>query len=198
MQEWESIIREVFTNGIPKFAEWDKNDEIIKVLKKIGSFKNSNHLFYPDGGGMDLDGASKSHERNCIEINTGFNEILSPRNLTFHSFDNLEWSYFRLELNSLPQTKVYSYDVEFGEELCELEPLHYVKREHWDENEYNEEPLPNGSRLVERRLKGSLVIVGKMSAYNAYSNTYDGRHNKYSDSEFREYIETVQKQGWKD
>lgn len=198
MKEWESIIREVFAFGVPKFSEWHKKEEIIRILNKIGSFKNSNHLFYPDGGGMDLEGSSKSHERNCIEINTGFNEILSPKCLTFHSFDDLEWSYFRIELNEITATKVYDHKLDFTEEVCEIEPLNYISREYWDSNYYEDEPLPKGSRLVERRLKGSLILVGKMSAYNAHSPTYDGRHNKYSDTEFREYIESVQKEGWKD
>lgn len=198
MTEWTTIINQIFTIGIPKFAEWDNNNEIINVLNKIGSFKNSNHMFYPDGGGMDLESASQSFERNCIEINTGFNEILSPKRLTFHSFPNLDWSYFRLELNEIKKTGVYSYQLDFREELCELEPLHYVSREHWDTHEYNYEPLPEGSRLIERRLKGSLLIVGKGSRYNEYSPTYDGRHDKYSDTEFREYLENVQRQGWRD
>lgn len=196
MTEWQLILNEIFPNGIPQFSIWADNNEIIKVLNKLGSFDNSNHLFYPDGGGMDLNGASKSYEKICIEISTGFNEIISPKKLTFHSFANLEWSYFRIELNELPQTKVYDYDLVFSEELCELEPLHYVSREYWDMDAYDDEPLPKGTRLIERRLKGSLVIVGKMSNYNAHSSTYDGRHNDYTDEEFRTYIETIQSKGW--
>ncbi|WP_306012967.1 MULTISPECIES: hypothetical protein [unclassified Allomuricauda] len=196
MKEWKFILEQVFPNGIPKFCEWTELSEIQKFLNKLGSYDNSNHLFYPSGGGLDLHGTSDSNEKNCIEIKTAGNEIISPKSLTFNSFDNLDWSYFRIELNEIPQTKVYDYYIEFGEELCELSPLNYVSRSHWDENEYNEEPLPQGARLVERRLKGSLVIFGKLSPYNSHSSTYDGRHNKYSETEFRDYIENVKKNGW--
>ena len=198
MKKWELILQNIFPNGIPEFCKWTNQQEIIKVLSKLGSYDNSNHLFYPDGGGMDLEGASKSYEKNCIEIRTGFNEIISPKSLTFHSFPNLNWSYFRIELNQITQTKTYDYTVDFGEEVCEIAPLEYIPRGHWDENEYNDEPLPKNSRLLERRLKGNLVIFGKMSPYNSHSSTYDGRHNNYTDDGFRKYIETVQINGWEE
>lgn len=196
MKEWLIILQNLFPNGIPQYSIWTNKLEIIKVLNKLGSFDNSNHLFYPDGGGLDLSGSKISNEQNCIEIKTAFNEIISPKSLTFHSFENIDWSYFRIELNEIPQTSTYDYNVNFSEELCEISPLEYISREHWDEHEYNEEPLPENSRLLQRRLKGTLVVFGKMSPYNAHSSTYDGRHNDYSDSEFREYIETVQINGW--
>ena len=196
MTEWNLILNEIFPNGIPSFCKWTEKLEIIELLNRLGSFKDSNHLFYADGGGMDLDGATESYEKNCIEINTGTPEILSPKKLTFHSFPNLEWAYFRIELNQLNQTKVYNYELEFEEELCEIEPLNYIALEHWDLQEYNNEQLPKNARLVKRKLKGSFIIVGKESPYNRRSSTYDGRHYFYNDEEFRIYIETVQRNGW--
>ena len=196
MEEWKIVLESVFPNGIPKYSEWTNHLEIIKVLKKLGSFDNSNHLFYPNGGGLDLHGAKKSNEENCIEIRTSFNEIVSPKLLTFNSFKNINWSYFRIELNPIEQTKIYDYDTEFSEELCEIDTLNYISRECWDENEYDEKPLPKKSRLIIRRLKGTLVIFGKQSPYNGHNRTYDGRHNDYSEKEFRSYIETIQINGW--
>lgn len=196
MKEWEFILQKIFSNGIPEYSKWTNHSEIIKVLNKIGSYDNSNHMFYPGGGGLDLRGSSKSFEKNCIEIKAASTEILSPKSLTFHSFDNLDWSYFRIDLNEISQSGVYNYELEFDEELCEIGPLNYISRSHWDENEYNGERLPKGSRLVERRLKGSQVIFGKTSPYNSHSSTYDGRHNDYSDEDFKKYIESVKKNGW--
>jgi serine/threonine-protein kinase len=196
MKEWALILENIFPNGIPEYSKWTNLEQIKKVLNKLGSFDNSNHMFYPEGGGLDLAGSSNSNETNCIEIKTAFNEIISPKSLTFHSFENIESSYFRIELNQIPQTKVYDYENEYSEELCEISPLEYISREHWDEHRYDDEPLPPDSRLVMRRLKGTLVIFGKMSAYNSHRSTYDGRHNDYSDEDFRKYIETIQLEGW--
>ena len=111
MKEWELVLQNVFPNGIPEFSKWTNHNEIIKVLNKLGSYDNSNHLFYPNGGGLDLEGSSKSYETRCIEIRTGHNEIISPKSLTFHSFPNLDWSYFRIELNQISQTKTYKYNL---------------------------------------------------------------------------------------
>ena len=199
MTHFNNVINTVFPTGIPEVSKWTNHIEIIKLLNTIGSFENSNHLFYPKGGGLDLRGASVSHETNCIEIRTSFNEVISPINVTFNSFENdenNEWAYFRIEINELTKTNVYNNDVGFDEELTELSPLNYVSREHWDENEYNGKSLPTGTRLVIRRLKGSMVIFGKSSPYNKHSSTYDGRHNQYNEDEFRNYIKQVKTKGW--
>ena len=199
MKKWHSVLLEIFPSGIPNFCIWTNKEAIINVLKRLGSFKNSNHLFYPDGGGSDLVDSARSFENNCIEIDTGFNEILSPKSLTFHSFDDLEWSYFRIELNELKAYNAnnnHNNKAEFYEELCEIAPSKYISREYWDENEYEDKPLPQNARLIARRLQGAIVIFGKSSKYNANNLTYDGRHNMYSDKNFRKYVETIQKKGW--
>lgn len=192
-------IKTIFPNGIPSIAKWTDHKEIIDVLNAIGSFKNSNHLFYPDNGGLDLKGASPSLEPNCIEIKTSFNEILSPSSLTFHSFqndDNFDWAFFRLQTNEIPQTDTYDDNLDYTEGLTEIAPLQYVDRSHWDYNDYQDEPLPKNARLIIRRLKGSFVIFGKTSPYNRQTSTYDARHENYSEQEFSSYIEMVRKNGW--
>lgn len=199
MTNWNEVIKSIFPVGSPTTCVWTDHKEIIEVLNKIGSFANTNHMFYPKSGGLDLKGSSTSFESNCIEIKTSFNEVISPISLTFNSFENddeNDWTYFRIDLNEISQTDVYNYDANFQEELTELEPLYYVGREHWDEGEFNDEKLPETARLVIRRLKGALVIFGKLSSYNKHSRTYDGRHNNYDESEFRDYIQSVINKGW--
>ena len=199
MTNWNEVIKSIFPIGIPSKCIWTDHEEIIEVLNKLGSFNNSNHMFYPKGGGLDLKGSSESEESNCIEIRTSFNEIISPKSLTFNSFDNdfdNDWAYFRIDLNEINQTDVYNYKTEFDEELTELSPQNYVSREYWDEGEYDEQKLPAEARLIIRRLKGALVIFGKFSPYNQHSSTYDGRHNRFDEIGFRNYIENVINKGW--
>lgn len=201
MSKFNTSINEIFPHGIPLKCEWSNDQEIINVLNIVGRLESSNHLFYPNGGGLDLESATTSHENDCIEIYTGRSEVISPVKLTFHSFDDdneNEWSYFRIELKSLKQTGVYNKTIDFMEPLTELYPLHYVERKYWDDGEYNGQSLPNTARDLLRWLKGSMVIFGKSSHYNRHNRTYDGRHNKYDDDQFRNYIENVRSSGWPD
>ncbi|WP_050377989.1 hypothetical protein [Chryseobacterium sp. Hurlbut01] len=201
MSKFNTTINEIFPHGIPLKSEWLDHQEIINVLNKVGGLQSSNHLFYPNGGGLDLQSATTSHEDDCIEIYTSRSEVISPLKLTFHSFkgDNEnEWSYFRIETKPLKQTDVYDTSIEFMEPLTELFPLDYVDRRHWDDGEYNGKSLPNTARILLRWLKGSMVIFGKSSHYNHHNRTYDGRHNRYDDDQFRNYIENVRSNGWPD
>lgn len=193
---WSVICQEIFPYGIPKHSEWTSKDEIIKILNKIGSYPHKNHTFLPKGGGLDLIGASLSQEDNCIECHFSYPHILLPQKLTFESFENPIWNYFRLEANSLAP-KVYEHEVIFYEELCEIDRLHYVDRSYWDADRYDDEPLPATARLVIRNVNaGSYVIFGKISPYNFNKNTYDARHNNMTSEEFRFYIESCIEKGW--
>lgn len=58
----------------------------------------------------------------------------------------------------------------------------------WDQNEYNGESLPESARPAGRYLTGAFVFFSTRSTYNANPGTYDARHNKISEEEFRAYI----------
>lgn len=192
IKPWAECLQEIFQNGIPTYSYWEKPEEISKILNSIGAIHTSNHIFYPEGGGFDLVGAQLSNIKNCIEIDTGFHEILSPKRLSFHLVEDIELSYFRLELNELQPTGIYDEnDIDFSESVCEIRPGNYIDQAHFDLDEYEDEPLPTGARLVVRRLKGVIVIFGKDSKYNRTPSTYDGRYNNFTEDEFFEYISKV-------
>jgi hypothetical protein len=192
-KDWIEILEKIFPTGLPEKCEWTNRNEIVNVLKIIGSVRNSNHMFYPRGGGLDVEGANISVEDNCIEIDTGgLIDILKPSRLIFHSFKaDHQWNYFRLETAELKPSGVYETKDYSDEELCELSPGNYVSRVYWDEGEYREEKLPPSARVVTRHFRGSFVIFQKTSIYNKNSRTYDGRHNKMTDDEFRKYIQNA-------
>lgn len=207
-KDWIEIQEKIFHTGLPERKEWNNRNEIVNVLKIIGSIRNSNHMFFPRGGGLDVEGADISVEDNCIEINTGgLIEILKPSRLIFHSFNaDPQWNYFRIETLNLEPSGIYE-DKDYSdeenesspeenlsnfysdEELCELSPGVYISSIYWDEGEYDGEKLPTSARVVTRHFKGSFVIFQKTSIYNRNSSTYDGRHNKMTDEEFRNYIQ---------
>ena len=191
-QDWIDIQKKIFATELPTKYEWKNLQKIVDVLSTIGSVNNSNHMFYPRGGGLDIDNAYLSSEEGCIEIDTGgLIDIVKPSRLIFNSFQDAEpqWNYFRLETRELEPSGVYDFEDYSDEELCELSPGKYIDRSYWDEGKYEGNRLPSEARVVTRHFSGSFVIFQKTSIYNRNSSTYDGRHNKMTDEKFREYIQ---------
>ena len=194
-RQWYEIQTQLFPAAMPKRVIWDERSDIIKILKIIGSIPNLNHMFFPNGGGMDLEDCRESVEEGCIELDVGYIEIIKPKRLIFESFNyDHEWNYFRLELDELDPSEVYDEKlykrIEY-EELSEISPGVYddfnIVEYFSDYQEaYN---LTEYSRHVTRWFRGSFVIFCKRSTYNQVSGTYDGRHNKFTTDEFRRYIE---------
>ncbi|MGS2738759.1 protein kinase domain-containing protein [Sinomicrobium sp. M5D2P17] len=201
LEQWFEIQTKLFPTSFPKRVIWENKEDIIKVLNLIGSYDNLNHLFFPDGGGLDLVGAKISFERDCIELDFGgLTDIVKPKRLIFESFGTeAEWNYFRLELDELALSGVYKNDdgkIPYEqnhdkESVSEIYPGTYDKYdlvEHrYDYNEMGYE-IPETARHVSRFFRGSFVIFSKRSTYNLTPSTYDGRHNKMTTDEFREYI----------
>lgn len=191
--QWVETQRRIFPLTVPTRAIWENLDDIVVMLNVLGETSNLNHLFFPDGGGLDLMRASQSkREPGCIELL--MNDIpflVKPAKLMFESFnDDPQWNYFRLETEDLDPSGVYP-DLPndcLNEELVEVGGEFYADRSCWDEDSYNEEPLPEGSRLIIRYFRGAFVIFQKTSMYNNIRATYDGRHNRFDADGFRAYI----------
>jgi serine/threonine-protein kinase len=153
-------------------------------------------MFFPNGGGMDLDGAALFHEPGTIEIRAGFPVVVKPRGLSFHYFgpESIGWAYFRLETGGLRPTGVYQNVQGICEEVTELEPGRYVERGVWDAGYYGhdkegfERALPLSAKCISRYFTGAFVIVPKGSMYNRIAGTYDGRHEKMSPGEFQQLM----------
>lgn len=193
---WAHLQTKLFPISTPLRAVWTDPAELVKILDLLGKRSNMNHLFFPNGGGLDLKAASFSErEAGCIELDFGGAAyLLKPHRLMFESFGyEAQWNYFRLEAAELAPSGTYEeFDAKYGhEELTDLGEEGYVDRGHWDEQEYRGDPLPPGSRVVVRYFRGAFVIFEKTSLYNKVSETYDGRHNKMNADEFRDYIGKV-------
>jgi hypothetical protein len=200
LRTWAGLLEGVFPTGIPSSTKWTNLASMSSVLNRIGSQPNSNHMFFPTGGGMDLEGSSLYEEEDeCLALKTGNRvaEVVKPSALLFESFgQDLEWAYFRIECQSLQPSGVYE-DVQKGERASEevvlVEPGTYAPRSAWDDASYEGKDLPETARLIIRSLGGgALVIFAKGSAYNLASgrgfDAYDGRHAKMSPAQFRDYI----------
>jgi serine/threonine-protein kinase len=198
-KDWKKLIDQLFPKGIPTRSIWEDHDSIVKVLNHIGSIANVNYLFFPNGGGLDLNGAQSANEEGLIEL--GFGSVARAckiANLSFESFgddEDYQWNYFRIETERIESTDTYEMGpTSIMEELTEIYPGQYAPRSAWDNREYRGESLPDTARLVVRILSGSIVIVQKTSFLNMESNFDTGAHNKLSSEELRAEIEEIRGQ----
>lgn len=196
--EWIEVQNRLFPLGAPNSVTWTDVDSICQVLQLVAGIPSLNHMFFPDGGGMTIEGVSRSAEDGLIVLHHGFHTVLKPAKLTFESFGiGSEWNYFRLETAPIDPVEADERDEaddsalrreRYAEYLCELTPGEYVDPNAWEYGEYRGERLPPEARPVRRYLKGSFVIFSTRSNYNLDPATYDARHEKMAEAGFRAYI----------
>lgn len=188
---WRDMINQFFKGDIGETLRITEPHQIKEAINAVGKNQALNHIFMPPGGGVDLHGASDSHEIGLIELNVdGIAHLVKPESLTINRIsDSPDWWYLRLNGQPFPESGVYARDdeesdevddifnkneeMEFyrkyrGEELIEIRPGEYVERYYWninslgyDENGY-EIPLPKEAHTVVRMCGGwALVIFSK-------------------------------------
>jgi len=193
--QWKEACSRLFPVAVPARAKWTGVDEIATALDVIGHIPNLNHLFFPDGGGLDFNHVTKSQrEPGCIELHMEYTVLVKPLHLYFESFGNeTQWNYFRLECAELSPSEVYdNYDDQESEELTDLGDGRYVNRSVWDDDSYEGAPLRPDARVIVRYFGGAFVIFQKTSQYNhggGKLDGYDGKHNLMTSDAFREYID---------
>ncbi|QYA05021.1 protein kinase [Rhizobium sp. B21/90] len=185
--EWREFAEKFFPRQTPEEATWTDPDAIVTVLSEIAKVPSLNHLFFPDGGGMTLRAIRRAAEPGFIDLDTDFAVLLKPTKLTYVSFGlDPNWDYLRLEAEPVAATGLGVVGSQgYLEYLSELLPGQY---DHPDVYEYrfdHERKLPEGSRSVVRYLKGTMVLFSTSSPYNHNSATYDARHEKMSEAEFK-------------
>lgn len=188
--EWREFAEKFFPLQAPEEATWTDRDAIVTVLSEIAKVPGLNHLFFPDGGGMTLRAVRRAAEAGFIDLDTDFAVLLKPAKLTYVSFGlDPNWDYLRLEAEPVDATGLGSEGSQgYIEYLSELLPGQY---DHPDVYEYRfdrDRELPKGSRSVIRYLKGTMVFFSTSSPYNQNSATYDARHEKMTEAEFKAYM----------
>lgn len=199
-EKWEVILAALFEGTIPAAAEWTDPNEIVCVLNAISN--PVNHVFHPDGGGLDLIGAQLSREGN-LEWAThegglkSFVHVARPAKLTFWNPGPYKHeANFVLEVGTLDPVGAEHARSEYVEELTEVRPGTYEPLTSWD-NGYSEngEPLRDARRLC-RIIKASrFAIFGKGSLYNSHTgggfDAYSAYHN--DPVKFAEIVEEMAK-----
>jgi serine/threonine-protein kinase len=197
--DWQVVQYKLFPSSMPEYAEWTNLQEICNIINILGGINSLNHVFFHNGGGLDLKGAKISHEPGLLELDFGSPYLMKPQKLIFCSFDKkLEWNYFYLALEKIEH--IYS-SYKGSEDLIELEPLQYKKYDYienyYEKYDDGEGFSPKSYRGITRLTEGNLVIFRKTSSYNLTNSTYDGRHSKMGPQKFREYIRKLVEIGYR-
>ncbi|MNW44394.1 Serine/threonine-protein kinase PrkC [compost metagenome] len=180
--EWEFYLRDIIPFTLPEKISWTRLEDIYNVLRIISS-TNLNHMFFPGGGGMDLNGIAFSNEEGYLELRVGQLLKLKPKRLILNTFDaSFDWNYFYLETEKL-EPPIYKNHV--GRELYDLQLIEISPGEYIEDEEQR---ITNGRRVC-LHINGGFVLFAKGSYYNSISSTYDGRHNRGTSDDFRNYIQ---------
>lgn len=174
---WRHLKSRIFPYSQPEVARWEKNSDIISILKLVLSHGCRNHSFFPNGGGLDLKSVREAHESGCIELQLSTqNILLKPKQLAFYSpgkAGQAEQDYFLLEAEQLDF--ISPYFGEYYEPLTELSPRTYTSPDCYEWDDFNGEKLPEGSRLVKRWSQGKFGIFMGASIYNHKGIFVDGK-----------------------
>lgn len=203
-ERWVAALHEALGKNPAAMSQWTDLDRMPKVLAPFMG-QGLNHTYFPTGGGLTMDSVALGHERGTIEFRPTSGEaayICKPTKLAIHYFANdPAQSFVYLTCAALKPTGTYDYAVDGQEELVETSPGEYHPRVVWDQgfldhDEYGDEkPLPHGSRLALRFLRGNFMLVGNGSFWNGNAHTYDGEHDKLGEDQVHKLIEQVISEG---
>lgn len=189
LHQWQEVQERLFPTIVPTHTEWHDTNDIVNVLNLLGHYNSQNHTFFPDGGGLDLRGASASYEKGCIELDCdGLIYIIKPKKLSFEFINSeIEWNYFSLETDRLEAISGNLPEECFVEELYKTSLADYQSIEAVDGLTKEEYERLQPRRIV-RYLHGSFVMFHKNSIYNQCISRYDGEHEKCGLENFRSQI----------
>lgn len=195
--EWQSVLSKLFNQGIPETAEWHRPSDIVDVLNAISS--KTNHMFYPNGGGMDVLEAQLDNQDNLewAPSEEGLKRMAYVANPLKLSFWNPgpygHEAHFKLEVGTL--APVQSSSSGTVEELTEIYPGQYESLAAWESGVTSSgADLDEAARRVTRFLTpSSFVIFGKGSVYNTFRDKGFDAYNAFHNNEkaFKSMVEQM-------
>lgn len=173
---------------------WTEPQDIVNVLNTVVyNDERVHHFFFPNIGGLDIEKVLLGSDKNNIFIKLSQLDALIeiyPKILYFvnYSQDKTQ-SFFFLETNplSFPINEPNIEDTIFYRAYTLFPNGNLASGDHAISNMWEGIELEQGCIYLERYYSGKFLIVSRFSNYNQYSDTYDGRHNKYKFEDFENY-----------
>jgi len=178
--EWEHFLERIFPMSIPEHCLWSKLKEIHDILKLVCSeYDSLNYVFYPISGGNDFTKVDFAKEEGCLIINEYL--ILKPKRLIFESMGDLDFSFFRLDVDQIDS-------IEASEDIEIREALYLTKNGRYRLERSKQE------KKVYRYIGGSFIITRKTSILNKLRGNFDGHlgmHHNKSDNEYKKLVDNI-------
>lgn len=195
---WTTYFNQLLRKPWPMLAEWQKLEDIIAVLERLGqTCWSANYLFLPEGGGIEFLGAEKDAEAGCLQLHADSSIYLGrPTSLACFAFPRSpEWSYFDLDLDRLEP--ITDDPDENRESVRRRAPaLRQIEFRGPDQKAILATVHSPKSIDAARLFGGRIVIFCKGCPYNLDSSTDDGRHNRMTREDFYKYIQRAARRSW--
>ncbi len=168
---------------------------------------SKNYLFYPEGGGNDLESVRQGKNPDEIELETSNFFVVRPKSLHFHLIPGkkAEWSFFLLKVEGLQRSGLYTQG-QFAN--SSHEPIAEFPDGTWHDvdcvmsgefmGQHGPMPTPAGTRVLNRQItSGTFALFCKASGYNLgdirrqlnFDPVVQPFHNTMSEHEFLAQIQ---------
>ena len=190
---WDEMIKDIFPICRPSEARWTSIVSMVTILSEATRPNLLNHMFLPDGGGMDL--ISASWDSGYIYLKTDLHApyVFEPEYLDYFGFNNPALDCFYIKAKTVaPLTDTSD---KYREEMI-ISNDSFINLEDYQEMNpdiYIDDVVAiekRGGLRVYRYFNGGFLIVPKMGLYNQCCNssysplppavTYSYLHNLYA------------------
>ncbi len=185
--EWQDAIERIFPLSVPHSCVWTDIRFINNILSIIFSqYDQLNHSFFPVSGGEDFTAVEIITIRGIDYLLINKSYIIKPVKLIFELMDDFNWSYFRLEFDTIPPF--------FGTNVYDKEERIYVDEIYDLYENKDEEDYTSQLRDVIVCLEGSFLIVQKTAMINKLNGKFDhytGLHDSMDNSKYKELLTKI-------
>jgi len=178
--EWDFLLKQI-TSIKPESIKWNEIDSINEILNILGKIHTFNHMFLPNGGGMDFHGSKILSNRKYLALDEKlYTRIVKPVRLQFNYHQDSQWSHFFLETDVIHLENIDEIPEErISDIYLQLDDDTYVEHYYKNYDEYKGEKIPEHAEIVTVSHSGNYVIFPKDSIYNNALNSYGGIHEKF-------------------
>lgn len=190
--EWQDAIERIFPISVPHSCVWTDIILINTILNILFShYDQLNHVFFPVSRGDDFTTVEVIRLRGADYLFINKSYIIKPAKLIFEFMDDFNWSYFRLEFDTIQPF--------FGTDIYDKEEHIYINQSYdiFETNQnIDEDDYSPSLRAVSVCLEGSILIVQKTANINNLSGRFDhytGLHNTMSNSKYKDLLMKIKK-----
>ena len=196
--DWRELFEKLLPAQAPYLAVWDQQEDIISLLNLMGAQGPS--IYFAEGSNDTLYGAQPGTEPGTVELRLhGTAKICKVSSIRAECLlDPLQpgkvdyrWAYFQIVQQPLAETGLgyITYNKQ-EERIAEMRPGQYASLDEYDSMK-QERRLPPTARIIQRMLRGSMIVFPKQSQFNDVRAADCGVHAMMNAEEVNAFLEKV-------